>query len=316
LDVFSTFVMRDLDCVVIGGGPAGLAAAVYLARFRRRFVVLHAGTSRADWIPLSHNLPGYPDGIAGRELLARLRAQAERYGSEILEAEALRLESDGSDGFLTHTIAGAIRSRKVLLATGVEDREPDLPNLAGAIRKGLVRHCPVCDAYEATGQSIAIIGYGACSLHEALLLRRYASKLTLLSLGKPFRLSQDDREALRRAEVRIIDAPVRELGVATGRIETFHMEDGQVHRFDTIYSALGRRVRSDLVKDLPLTLDPDGALVTDGHQRTTLPGLYAAGDVVAGLAQIAVATGQAAVAATDIHNRLIADELAERESAS
>ena len=293
----------ELDCTIIGGGPAGLTAAVYLARFRRRFVLLDAGASRAGWIPLSHNIPGFPDGIAGEDFLARLRRQAERYGARIIPGEAARLARN-ERGFAVETCDGTFRSRTVLLATGVEDREPELPNLRDAIRGGFVRHCPICDAYEVSGQSVAIVGYGACSVRETMLLRAYTSDLTLLTLGRPFDLSPEDREALADAQVRVLDEPVEGLTVSDERIESWHMASGEVHRFDTVYSALGRRVRSDIVRPLGAETDADGALSVDAHQRTSVPGLYAAGDVVMGLAQVSVAVGQAAIAAVDINNRL------------
>ena len=293
-----------LDCIVIGGGPAGLTAAIYLARFRRRFVLLDAGASRASWIPMSHNLPGYPDGLAGGELLARMRAQAERYGAKFRNVAVDRLERDADGGFVAQTSDGPVCGRRVLLATGVVDREPDLPDLRDAIQRGFVGHCPICDAYEATGQSIAIIGYGKCSVREAMLLRRYTSDLTLLTMGRPFEISEADRRAMQEAGVRVLDGPVERLSVDGQRIASWHMESGESHVFETIYSALGHEVRTGPVRDLHPEADDDGALVTDAHQRTSLPGLYAAGDVVRGLDQIAVAMGQAAIAATDIHNRL------------
>ncbi len=295
----------DLDCVVVGGGPAGLAAAIYLARFRRRFIVVDNEASRADWIPVSHNLPGFPRGIEGPVLLERLRAQARRFGAEFASgAEVERLERCPEGVFSVSYGGQVIRARTVLLATGVEDREPELPNLKDAIRKGLIRHCPICDAYEAVDQRIAIIGYGACSLHEALLLRGYTADLTLLTLGRPFDLAPGGREALRSAGVKVVDEPVTHLRMANDRIEALHTENGQILSFETIYSALGRRVRSQLALDLGADHDEDGALVTDEHQRTTVPGLFAAGDVVKGLAQISVAMGQAAIAATEINNSL------------
>ena len=292
-----------LDCLVIGGGPAGLTAAIYLGRFRRQFLVVDAGASRAEWIPVSHNHAGFPDGIPGPELLARMRVQAERYGAKIVRAEVRRLER--RCGLFRAEVEGrAVEAPMVLLATGVEDREPELPDLRNAIQRGLIRHCPICDAYEATGQRIAIVGYGACSMREALLLRGYTDDLTLLTLGQDLALSDDDRMAMRQAGVQLIEEPVESISVAEDRIEAWRMCNGDVLRFDTIYSALGRRVRSDVGQALGAEHDADGALATDEHQRTSIPGLYAAGDVVQGLAQIGVAMGQAAVAATDINNRL------------
>src|SRR5215218_4420581 len=115
-----------MDCFVIGGGPAGLTAAIYLARFRRRFAVVDAGASRALWIPVSHNHAGHPDGIPGPELLGRMRAQAERYGAEVVRGRVERLERRG-DGFAARLEgSGALEAARVLLATGSEDGRPPL----------------------------------------------------------------------------------------------------------------------------------------------------------------------------------------------
>lgn len=297
----------EVECLVIGGGPAGLTAAIYLARFRRRFLLIDARASRASWIPLSHNLPGFPDGISGPDLLARMRLQAQRYGAPLTEGDVRRLERQLDGGFFADLGTETVKARTVLLATGVEDLEPELPDLGNAIQNGLVRHCPICDAYEAIDQRIAIIGYGACSIREALLLRTYTADLTVLTLGRELELSREDREALRTAGVRMVEEPVAQLTVSGNRIEAWRMRSGEVHAFDTIYSALGRRVRSDLARELGAEHDADGALLTDSHQRTSVPGLYAAGDVVQGLAQICVAMGQAAIAATTINNSLEPD---------
>ena len=295
----------DLDCLVVGGGPAGLTAAIYLARFRRRFIVVDNGASRADWIPISHNHPGFPQGIEGPVLLERLRAQARRFNAELVsDHEVERLERCPEGGFLGVYGGRVLRARTVLLATGVEDREPELPNLKETVRNGLIRHCPICDAYEATDQRVAIIGYGACSIHETLLLRGYTDDLTLLTLGRDLELTADEKAALRSAGVRVVDEPVTHLTVTDNRIEALCMASGDMLSFDTIYSALGRRVRSSLALDLGAEHDEDGALITDALQRTSIPDLFAAGDVVKGLAQISVAMGQAAIAATEINNSL------------
>ncbi|MBM9594219.1 NAD(P)/FAD-dependent oxidoreductase [Roseitranquillus sediminis] len=294
---------RTLDCLVIGGGPAGLTAAIYLARFRRDFLVIDGGESRADWIPMSHNHAGFPEGIAGIELLDRMRRQARRYGARIERGTVSRVEKT-DHGFRAIVEERVLRAQTILFATGVEDREPELPDLRGAIRRGLIRHCPICDAYEAMGQRVGIIGYGACPVREALLLRAYTDDLTLLTLGRPFEFSDDDRRALAEAGVRMVEDPVDELEVDGDRIDAWRMRSGELLQFDTIYSALGRQVRSNLVRPLGVKCDADGALATDAHQRTSVDGLYAAGDVVQGLAQISVAMGQAAVAATDINNRV------------
>ncbi len=293
-----------LDCLVVGAGPAGLSAAIYLARFRRDAWVLDGGPGRASLIPLSHNHPGFPDGIAGPELLRRMRSQAERYGAVLKPGRVDRLERLEEGEFLAISGEHRIRTRRVLLATGAEDIEPELPGVENAIRRGLVRHCPICDAYEVVDQKVALIGYGKCRVQEALLLRGYTADLTILTLGRGLDISPEEQETLTSAGIRVLDEPVAELVVEGDRIAAWHMRSGGKHRFDTLYTALGSRIHSTLATDLGADVDEDGALLVDPHQRTSVPGVYAAGDVVQGLSQISVAMGQAAIAATDINASL------------
>ncbi len=289
------------DFLVIGAGPAGLTAATYLARFRRRVLVIDGGASRASWIPVSHNLIGFPDGISGKALLARLREQAGKYGADIIEGQVEKLERCADGTFIASFDAGTIHVQRVLLATGGLDADPELPGIRDAVRRGLVRYCPICDAYEAAGQKVALIAYGKCRLKEALLLRAYTPDLTVLTLGQKMDISGEERDMLRAAGIRILDDPVRKLSSEGDTITAWHMENGTTHRFDTIYSALGTRIRSELATSLGAEADEDGALIVRDHQRTSVDGLYAAGDVVRGLSQISVAAGQAAVAATHMN---------------
>lgn len=293
-----------MDCLVIGGGPAGLTAAIYLARFRRDFHVIDAGASRAAWIPVSHNHPGFPDGIPGAELLGRMRTQAARYAACILPGEVSGLEQLSDGSFSASFGVERLRAKTVLLATGAEDIEPDLPNLERAIRRGFVRHCPICDAYEVIDRKVAILGNRKSCIREALLLRAYTLDLTLLTLGRDLDMGPDEQAALREAGIRIVDEPVSEVSVEGNQIAAWRMKSGMVHRFDTLYAALGLRIRSNLATELGAKHDEDGALIVDAHQRTSVAGLFAAGDVVSGLAQISVAMGQAAIAATTINNSL------------
>ena len=301
-----------LDCLIVGGGPAGLAAATYLGRFRRRVGVVDGGDSRAALIPLSHNLPGFPDGIPGPELLARQREQAARYGAAVTFGEVAALERAGR-GFaaelrLPDGHVEEVRARTALICTGVLDIEPELPDVVGAIRRGLVRHCPICDGYEVIGQRVGVLGHDAAAAGEALFLRTWSDDVTLLTLGQPVSLEADVRARLDAAGVRVVEAPVTGVVVEAERIAALCTRDAEPHGFDTIYSALGTRVRSGLAARLGVRQDWNGSIHVDEHQRTSVPGAWAAGDVVCGLAQIAVAYGQAAIAATDIHRHLLAQD--------
>jgi thioredoxin reductase (NADPH) len=295
-----------MECLVLGAGPAGLTAAIYLARFRRDFVVVDAGASRAAWIPTTHNHAGFPDGIGGNELLARMRTQAVRYGARLLQGTVARL-SRSDNGRFSATLANGrcLAADRVLLATGTDDMPPplDLPDREDAVARGLLRYCPICDALEVRDRRLALASSRTCRVHEALLLRGYTADLSLITFREPWALTSPERSTLSAAGIVIVEAPAAGVVVETDAVAV-QTVDGTVHRFDSLYVALGLRARSALAAALGAEHDEQGALAVDAHQQTTVPGLYAAGDVVQGLAQISVAMGHAAIAATAIHNGL------------
>jgi thioredoxin reductase (NADPH) len=286
------------DAIIVGAGPAGLTAAVYLGRFRRRCLVLTDGQSRARWIPTSHNIPGFTAGIGGEEFLSSLKRQALQYGAQIREAPATTLDESAGD-FSLATEQGTYRSRYVLLATGVKDRLPPIKGAAEAVLRSLLRVCPICDAFEAIDKRIAIIADGPLGEREAQFLKHYSNQVTLLqtvSDAEPPAQAAGypgvERLLISMADLRIEDRQVR-LKVAEG------------HRsFDVVYIALGCSSQTQLVRPLKILCDEDGTLKVNRHQETSLAGLYAAGDVVRGLNQVIVAAAEAAIAATDIHNKL------------
>lgn len=292
-----------LDCLVIGGGPAGLTAAIYLARFRRNFIVVDARCSRAAWIPISHNHAGFPEGIAGRDLLDRMLAQALRYGTEIVSGQIIGLKRLADGTFEAWSKSTTYNAKTVLIATGVIDKEPELPNLFNAVQRGLIRHCGICDGYEVIDHKIAVIGRGATGLGEALFLKTYTSDITLLSLGRSVELEGADRLKMQAAGVKCIEEPITEVATDGAKILTLTI-DGKDLAFDTLYSALGCAPRSELAVALGANLDENKCVVADEHQRSSIRNLFVAGDVARGLDQISVAMGHAAVAATAIHNVL------------
>jgi thioredoxin reductase (NADPH) len=294
-----------LDCLIIGAGPAGLIAATYLARYRRNIKIVDAGDSRASHIPVSHNYPGFPDGINGKALLARLREQAQNHEVEILQGWVEKLERLEDGSFAAHFNGHAVYAKTVILATGGVDIEPDLPNVIDAVRQGYVRHCPICDGYEVIDQKVAVVGSGKKLLREALFLRNYTPYLTVFALGEHHDLDEKDRAALQERAIEVIDDPIEEVLIEGGKILALKGKAGKEYRFDTLYSALGTKVRSELAQALGAEVDADGDLLVDRKRlETSVPGLYAAGDVVSGLSQISVAAGHAAVASTAIHHYL------------
>jgi thioredoxin reductase (NADPH) len=290
---------EPLDCLIVGGGPAGLTAAIYLARYRRNVVVFDSGQSRAALIPESHNYPGFAHGISGGKLLGILRGQAETYGVRIVCSPVMSLARRES-GFVAVYGGGEVAARFALLATGIVDVTPELDDLDKAISEGSIRYCPVCDGFEAIDRRIAVLGSGDDAAAKARFLRTYSRNVTLLSQSAGAPKHAEKQSASENGYA--IEGPVTGLtrsrhGIRA-RLGSRHLD------FDIVYPAMGCDVRSGLACTLGAATTEVGCVKVDGHQRTSVEGLYAAGDVVSDLHQIAVATGHAAVAATHIHHSL------------
>jgi len=289
------------DCLVVGAGPAGLTAATYLARFHRDIAVVDAGKSRARWIPTSHNVPGFPRGVAGETLLQRLRAQAGEYGVDIRDGCIARLQRD-DDGFTATAADGARwRARTVILASGIVDVMPAMPGLEAAIEEHVVRLCAVCDGYEASDERIAVYAPIDVAIGHALFLRTFSSRVSAVR-SQPGGPAPELAVAAQAAGVALLPPSVSLHH--DGECCVFTFDDGSVRRFDTVYPVLGCAAQSQLATALGARSDDNGELIVDARQQTSVDGLYAIGDVVSALNQISVGVGHAAVAASDIHNRL------------
>jgi thioredoxin reductase (NADPH) len=292
------------DCIIIGAGPAGLTAAIYLARFHLSIRLFDSGNSRAALIPCTHNHAGFPEGISGKDLLDRMNAQAERYGAQRELARVTKLERT-DEGFEVWAEAREFQARTVLLATGVINNRPaGLEDAlhSQALAAGLLRYCPICDAYEVTDKRVAVIGTGEHGTREAVFLRGYTSDLTLVSPEAEHELDDQCTAELDKAGVARIDGPCGGYAIE-GEQLAFDTSQGRL-AFDSVYPALGSRIRADLGAEAGAMLGEDGCIVVDSHQRTNIPGLFAAGDVVKGLDQISHAMGEGGVAATAIRNYL------------
>jgi len=304
-----------LDCLIVGGGPAGLTAAIYLARFHLDIMVVDAGKSRALGIPCTRNVSGFPEGIAGTELLQRMRDQACKYGAKIESEFVSKLERDGKTNLFTATWgSGCATARTVLLATGVSNRRPPMDEELhnDALARGLVRYCPICDGYEVTDQRVGVIGSDSHGVAEALFLRTFTSDITLIAPDKAMRLKPEDYEKLKDAEIECVDGPAQAVAISEDCI-TVDTAEGH-YTFDSIYPALGSDTHTQLAEMVGADLSTDNCIKIDTHQRTSVQGLYAAGDVVIGLDQISHSMGQGGVAATTIRNDLCAKEPRWRES--
>lgn len=292
------------DCIIIGAGPAGLTAAIYLARYYLRIRMFDCGTSRASWIPTSHNHAGFPEGINGQELLERMYEQAAKYGAK-REPKRVTDLAKPDECFTVSCDAESFRARTVLLATGVVNNRPEGIDDGfhdEALSRGLIRYCPVCDGYEVTDKKVAVIGTGDHGTAEAQFLRAYTKDVTLVCPHGDHDLSEQCSRSLEEARIARLAGPCGGYAMENGRI-AFDTAVGRM-AFESIYPALGSVVRSGLAVKCGAQVSDEDCILVDDHLETSVPGLFAAGDVVLGLDQISHAMGQAGVAATTIRNHL------------
>lgn len=261
-------------------------------------LLLDAAQSRAAAIPRSHNYPGFVDGIRGTELIGSLREQAARYGVETLSDVAGSIETTAR-GFRVRGERLEMQGRTVLLATGARDIRPDILYAADAVRDGLLRYCPVCDGYEVIDQAIGVLVQDGAGVREAIYLHHFTARVTVFLCGADVMLTDQERAELAARGIVLAPEPVASVRMWDGRITVRHGPHDTA--CDAVYCALGMEVHSSLATALGAQADDNGYLLVDPHHRTTVPGLYAAGDVAQGLNQISVAAGGAATAASAIH---------------
>lgn len=304
---FSAGEGTPIDILIIGAGPAGLTAGMYLARYRRNVRIVHDGRSRALWVPRSRNIPGFPDGIVGADLIARMSDHAARYGAEIVESRVVEIARDeGRALFRVRLDSGAvIGARGLILATGVDTNlaKLDSGDHQAAVRNGVLRYCPICDGFEHREERIAVLGSDLHGAAEAMFLRQYSSDVTLIPKWQ-VALTDKQRRELEASGVDVLEGRVLRLEAAEKAMFVTIEGEAEPRRFDTLYPAFGSTPRSELAAMLGPLTDPNGCIPFSAFSDGLLPGVYAAGDVIEGLDQISVATGQGAMAATRLHNWL------------
>jgi len=293
--------MKKTDVLIIGAGPAGLMAATYLARFKRSCIIVDAGASRASLIPKSHNFPAFAHGIGGDEILARMRRQLNDHGVTVTEGTVRDLQKNEGRFVARYASGERVTTAKVILAAGIIDKHPTMAGWKEAVVDGLVRYCPVCDAYEAQDKRIAVVGDGEQAWAKALFLRSYSPDVTFIPL---------DDAALPEGAARELDeagipvgSPLKSLERA-GNALIVTGADRMTSSFDAVYPSMGAKVRSELALRLGAAHTDSGFLQVNDKQQSSVQGLYGVGDIVSDLHQVSVAVGHAAVAACHIHNVL------------
>lgn len=298
----------DFDAAVIGGGPGGLVSALYLRRFRRSVAVFRNGKPRACWAPKLHNLLGFTKGISGKALVRQLTKQVAGLGGvAFFDAKAELRRVPG--GFEASAGGRRLRVRKAILATGISDEQPALTNLTELRGLGLLRYCPICDAFEHRRKKIFVLVRDDECAGRAQFLRHYTGSLTVI-LPRHVKLSAQRRAQLRKIGAATWRGKLEAIRPAKARDALLVKLEGQrPRRFDAGYVELGFRVNDEAFARIRGIKRVDsGLLRTTGEQRVSVPGLFAVGDCVNRLAQVSVAAGQAAVAATALHNDLLQED--------
>ncbi|MBA2657343.1 MAG: NAD(P)/FAD-dependent oxidoreductase [Tatlockia sp.] len=293
-------IPEENDCVIVGGGPAGITAAIYLARFRRNFVIFDTNHSCALKIPLSRNYPGFVHGITGKDILKKLKQQLNSYKIPLIYETVENIIQLDSGKFCVESKKGSVITKNILLATGVEDIEPDLPNIEKGIQQELIHHCPICDGYELINKKIVIIGKGKEGLKEALFIRNYTPHIILVDLENTH-WSKYDLQKIKEASVRLVTNPINKMKLNSNAL-MIYLDEHKIIECDSLYCALGCKKNNALGEGLKAK-QKKGLFVVNKDQQTSIPGVFAAGDIVSNVHQLCVAEGQAAIAATAIHNR-------------
>ena len=272
--------------VIIGGGPAGLSAAIYAARANVPTTVLYQDGGALAKTDRIENYFGFPQPLSGAELLAQGQAQAARLGAALVQTEVTGIEY-AAQGFSVRTTAGTYEADAVILATGAPRSAPKLPGIAELEGRG-VSYCAVCDAFFYRGKAVAVLGQGEYALEEARVLLPVAASVTLLTNGSTAPASLPDGLQLDPRPVAAI--------TGTDQVTQIDFADGAPLPVDGIFIAYGTAGSGDFARKLGAQTE-NGKIVTDADGATAVPGLFAAGDCTGGLLQVAKAVADGAQAA-------------------
>lgn len=297
--------MSEHDVIVIGGGAAGLSAALVLSRASRGVLVVDAGEPRNA--PAAH-VQGFlsRDGMAPSELLRVGRAEVERYGGHIRSGKAVDLRFSASGQLEVVLDDGSrLSARRLLVATGLKDELPSVPGAHERFGRDVL-HCPYCHGYEVRDRRLGVIGGGANSLHQVQLVRQWAADVVFFPAGTV--LTADQREQLVARAIGVEEQPLTRLVVEDDVLIGVEVDDGRVVRRDAVFVAPRFVPHTELLRRLGCVLDEHGWVVADGG-RTSVPGVWVAGNVSNPRAQVITAAGEGSAAAIALHADLVEEDV-------
>lgn len=295
------------DVIIVGGGIAGLSAAIYLGRALRKTLIIDAGRSLARWEPEVHNYLGFPEGIDGNELLRRGLEQAKSFHVSFREDEIARSARDES-GFWLLGKNREYRCRRLLLATGLYHLPPELPRVSECLGHTMF-FCKDCDGWRVKGKSIAIVGNNNEAVEYALGMLFYSPCVVIATNGKIPRWDEQHAAWLEEYEISYFTGKIHDVCGEDKQISELHFETGQAVKVDALFTTRGDVFHNDLAKELGANLDEEGQIIVDSCMKTNVQGLYASGCVTPANCQMIIAAGQGATAAQAINRDLFEESL-------
>ena len=286
---------NDFDVIVVGGGPAGLTAATWLGRYRRSVLVLDAGEHRNRWTNVVHGYFG-SDPIPPEKLLERSVSDLLEYPrTQVEKCNVTSISRQGRDGFLVVADGREIKSRKVILATGVVDELPDVSGFFEHYGESIF-HCPTCDGYEARACKVAVFGWDDQVAGFAKALLNWAEDVTIVTDGRDFNCAEEQRVELSELGITVLEAEAAGFVGRRGSLEAVTMKSGEEVPCQLAFFSIAHHPRTELAEELGCRLTEDGYLEVSPEGETSVPGVYAAGDMIPGnqLVQIAAAQGTTA----------------------
>ncbi len=266
------------EALVVGGGPAGLSATLYLARYNRQVALFDTGQGRSTWHQVNHNYLGFPGGVPARRLRELGREQVQAYGQvTVCEHRIDGLRRDG-DLFVASGQAGAWRGRTVVLCTGVVDHYPHFPQWDEYVGRSMF-WCLTCDGYSCIGARVVVAGNTDVTACEALQLARFTDQLTVLTDSHESHVGALFAQRLSDAGIPLIHDRIETVAGSDGRLEALYTEGGRRIELDLLFVQQGATPQSALADELGVKLSAEGYIVVDSEQKTSVPGVFAAGDV-------------------------------------
>lgn len=283
-----------VDALVVGGGPAGLSAATWLGRYRRRTLLVDAGNQRNRAVEAVHGVLGR-DPVSPAQLRADALEDLARYPHvTIRHGTVTSIVRDG-DGFAAEVDGERVQASRIVLATGVRDRLPDIEGIAEHYGAD-VQHCPTCEGFEARGRVVVVLGWGEHVPAFATELLDWASQVVVCSDGSPLQISEEQRRRCHDVGVEILDERAEALIGDRGDLRAVRLASGRRIPAHVVFFSIGHDPTVELATALGCEVTDEGVIAVDHEQRTSVDGVFAAGDVTPGMQLVSVALGEGTVA--------------------